>query len=54
MSEAAETAKGRENYITADYGVKSWLLTTDHKRIALMYLIGITFFFPSSSQCTAS
>ena len=24
----------RENYLTAAYGVKSWLLTTDHKRIA--------------------
>ena len=23
----------------------SWLLTTDHKRIALLYLISITFFF---------
>jgi hypothetical protein len=37
------TSKG--NYITADYGWKSWLLTTDHKRIALLYLISITFFF---------
>ena len=34
-----------ENYLTADYGIKSWLLTTDHKRIALLYLISITFFF---------
>jgi len=33
------------NYITNDYSVKSWLLTKDHKRIALMYLIAITFFF---------
>jgi len=35
----------RENYINADFGLKSWLLTTDHKRIALLYLISITFFF---------
>ncbi len=35
----------RANYITADYGWKSWLFTTDHKRIALLYLISITFFF---------
>ncbi|HVS12021.1 MAG TPA: cytochrome c oxidase subunit I [Planctomycetota bacterium] len=35
----------RENYLTAGYGVKSWLLTTDHKRIALLYLISITLFF---------
>ncbi|MBI1788460.1 MAG: cytochrome c oxidase subunit I [Acidobacteria bacterium] len=33
------------NYLTADYGVKSWLLTVDHKRIALLYLATITLFF---------
>ena len=36
--------KGR-NYLNASYGIKSWLLTTDHKRIALLYLLSITFFF---------
>ena len=35
----------RENYLNKEYGVGSWLLTTDHKRIALLYLISITFFF---------
>jgi hypothetical protein len=25
----------RVNYINAQYGLKSWLLTKDHKRIAL-------------------
>jgi cytochrome c oxidase subunit 1 len=35
----------RENYLNQEYGIKSWLLTTDHKRIALLYLISITFFF---------
>jgi cytochrome c oxidase subunit I len=34
-----------ENYLTAGYGVKSWLLTTDHKRIAILYLLAITFLF---------
>ena len=34
-----------ENYLTAGYGWKSWLLTTDHKRIALLYLISITAMF---------
>ncbi len=34
-----------EDYINADYGVKSWLLTTDHKRIAVLYLISVTVFF---------
>jgi cytochrome c oxidase subunit 1 len=33
------------NYLNADYGVRSWLFTTDHKRIALLYLISITFMF---------
>src|SRR4051794_9121580 len=34
-----------DNYLTSSYGVKSWLLTKDHKRIAVLYLITITFFF---------
>src|SRR6266550_280987 len=33
------------NYINAEYGLKSWLLTRDHKRIALLYLGSISFFF---------
>ncbi len=33
------------NYINADYSIRSWLLTVDHKRIALLYLASITFFF---------
>jgi len=36
---------GHENYLNVSYGVKSWLLTTDHKRIALLYLVSITLFF---------
>ncbi len=35
----------REHYLNADYGIKSWLLTTDHKRIALLYLVSVTLFF---------
>ncbi len=35
----------RENYLTAGHGLKSWLLTKDHKRIALLYFFTITFFF---------
>ena len=34
-----------ENYLNAEYGVKSWLLTTDHKRIALLYMVSITAMF---------
>src|SRR5881394_523188 len=35
----------RPNYLNVDYGWKSWLFTTDHKRIALLYLFSITAFF---------
>jgi cytochrome c oxidase subunit 1 len=35
----------KPNYLNADYSIKSWLLTTDHKRIALLYLVSITMFF---------
>lgn len=33
------------NYLNAGYSVRSWLLTRDHKRIAILYLLSITFFF---------
>jgi cytochrome c oxidase subunit 1 len=33
------------NYLNADYGWRSWLFTVDHKRIALLYMVSITFFF---------
>src|SRR4026207_2244346 len=38
-------APSKVNYMNAQYGLKSWLLTKDHKRIALLYLGSITFFF---------
>ena len=34
-----------KNYLNAGFTAKSWLLTTDHKRIAILYLISITLFF---------
>ena len=33
------------HYLNVKYGWKSWLFTTDHKRIAWLYLAAITFFF---------
>src|ERR671912_418390 len=33
------------NYINNGHGLASWLLTRDHKRIALLYLVSITAFF---------
>ena len=41
---AVETER-REHYLNVNYGLKSWLLTTDHKRIAWLYLVSVTFFF---------
>ena len=34
-----------KNYLNTEHTVKSWLLTTDHKRIGILYMISITFFF---------
>ena len=33
------------NYLTHEMTLKSWLLTTDHKRIAILYIISITAMF---------
>ncbi len=44
----AEEWRGRlphKNYLNAHYGIKSWLLTLDHKRIGLLYLASVSFFF---------
>ena len=38
-------AESRVNYLNASYGIKSWLLTLDHKRIGLLYLGSITLMF---------
>jgi cytochrome c oxidase subunit I len=35
----------RPNYLNVSFGVKSWLLTVDHKRIALLYLASVTLMF---------
>jgi cytochrome c oxidase subunit 1 len=35
----------RWSYLREGYTIRSWLLTTDHKRIAILYLGTITFFF---------
>jgi cytochrome c oxidase subunit I len=46
MSDSTATrTEPRTNYLNVAYGVKSWLLTTDHKRIAILYLITVTLFF---------
>ncbi len=45
MSTAPMENPAPANYLTSSYGIRSWLLTKDHKRIAILYLISITFFF---------
>src|ERR1700728_3160647 len=35
----------REHYPNQSYGIRSWLLTKDHKRIGLLYLFTVTLFF---------
>jgi cytochrome c oxidase subunit 1 len=47
ITEAAtvEPAAKPVHYLNAHYGVLSWLFTTDHKRIALLYLVSITLMF---------
>src|SRR4029450_4901921 len=37
--------ESREDYLNISYRVKSWLLTVDHKRIAILYLLAMTLFF---------
>lgn len=41
----AQTVEPKTNYITNGSTLRSWLLTKDHKRIAIMYLITISVFF---------
>jgi len=33
------------SYLGGEYGLRSWFLTVDHKRIGIMYLLGVSFFF---------
>ncbi|TXH99404.1 MAG: cytochrome c oxidase subunit I [Rhizobium sp.] len=42
---SAETVAQRVSYLRAGHSLKSWLLTTDHKRIGVLYTLSITFFF---------
>ena len=41
----ADAHSTESNYLTATHGLKSWLFTLDHKRIGLIYLVGVLFFF---------
>ena len=41
----AEPVYPEKSYLNETYGIRSWLLTTDHKRIGLLYLASVTLFF---------
>jgi cytochrome c oxidase subunit 1 len=41
----ASTAPSEPSYLTAANTLSSWLLTRDHKRIALLFFVSVTFFF---------
>jgi len=35
----------KADYLTTRWSIRSWLLSVDHKRIAMLYLISITGYF---------
>src|SRR5437867_985568 len=45
MSATTAVPPRTRDYINTDYTARSWLLTTDHKRIAILYMLSITLFF---------
>jgi len=45
MNATAQTHAHEPNYLEAGHSVRSWLLTKDHKRIAILYLISTAIFF---------
>ena len=44
MVPAVEVA-AEKNYLNEETGILSWLFTTDHKRIGLLYVASITVLF---------
>ncbi len=40
-----QNPESRENYLNIRHTVASWLLTEDHKRIAILYLVAVSFMF---------
>src|SRR5690349_21161004 len=45
MTAVSEPVPQPVSYLRAGYSLRSWVFTTDHKRIAILYLISITLFF---------
>src|SRR5689334_4207749 len=45
MSTVTQAVMPQKHYLNEYFGIRSWLLTKDHKRIAVLYLLTISFFF---------
>jgi len=45
MTTVQAPARRALHYLDHDFGWRSWLLTTDHKRIGILYLVSVTLFF---------
>ena len=45
MATSAPAEESGTNYLNIAHTVRSWLLTVDHKRIAILYLVSILVFF---------
>ncbi len=46
MSATGYSAKeGKKNYLNNGTSIRSWLTTLDHKRIAILYMVGVMVFF---------
>src|SRR5207237_2722867 len=45
LAEGPGPALHEFNYLNANYGIRSWLFTVDHKRIAILYMVVITMMF---------
>src|SRR5437868_5813410 len=48
-----EAEAAEPDYLSAGHTVRSWLLTTDHKRIGLLYLFSIILFFAIATVAAA-
>jgi cytochrome c oxidase subunit I len=53
ISEISRPAEEEESYLNAGHTVASWLLTTDHKRIGILYLLSILVFFAIAATAAA-
>src|SRR5215469_7156229 len=45
VAQIAQPVMPEKHYLNDHYGIRSWLLTKDHKRIAILYLVSISTIF---------